>query len=225
MADFLNKNKKNSNSKKTNTKGKKTPKKKKKKRKSWLREWTETILVAGFFYIFISQILIQAHQIPSSSMENTLLIGDILFSNKIIYGPRIPFTNFYLPPFREPERGDVIIFTPPEDRTKDYVKRVIGIPGDTVQVINNNVIRNGEKIDEPYVKIIPPRSPLADSPKIVVPEGKLFALGDNRNHSSDSRAWGFVDRKDIKGKVGFIYWSWDPDKKMPRFSRIFRFVK
>ena len=200
-------------------------KKKVKKPKSFAREWIDAILWAAGAYFLISTFLVQGYKIPSASMENTLLIGDMLFANKFIFGAKIPFTSIKLPGIRNPKRGDIVIFTDPQTSSRDLVKRCIGVPGDKVEVKDNHVYVNGEKINEPYVNIKGFPNPRADFGPINVPTGKYFMLGDNRNNSADSRYWGLLDEKLIKGKVWVVYWSWDNDNHLPRWKRTLNFPK
>jgi len=155
-------------------------------------------------------------------MLDTLLIGAHLLVNKFIYGVKIPFWDRILVPIDDPERGDIIVFKFPEDPSKAFIKRVIGTPGDTVEIRNKVVVVNGQPLEEPYTQHT---SPPASQPRRdnfgpgTVPPGKYFAMGDNRDESYDSRFWGFVDRKAIKGKAFIIYWSWKSLTDI-RWSRI-----
>jgi signal peptidase I len=178
--------------------------------------------------------LIEAYRIPTSSMENTLLVGDFLLVNKAVFGTELPFTNIRLPAFREPQRGEVIVFHPPHDPERTYVKRVVGAPGDVLQMEGFGVWVNGMAIDEPYARyggfgderytgarvrggfvddleaaVARPLPPDEWGP-VVVPDGKYFVLGDNRDNSEDSRFWGFVDREEIQGRPLFVYYSAHP---------------
>ena len=159
-------------------------------------------------------------------MLPTLLIGDHLLVNKFRYGIRIPFTGNLLVPFGNPERGDVVVFRFPKDRSVDYIKRVIGTPGDTVEIRDKKVYINGEPIDDPYAHISSPSvlaanaSPRDNLGPVLVPDGRIFVLGDNRDHSYDSRFWGFVDQQDILGKAFILYWSWDIEKPLLSFDRL-----
>ncbi|WP_461208702.1 signal peptidase I [Desulfocurvus sp. DL9XJH121] len=175
-----------------------------------VRDWAEALIFALLLALFIRSFVVQAFKIPSGSMLQTLQIGDHLLVNKFIYGIKIPFTDITMIPVSDPEFGDVIVFEYPRDPSMDYIKRVIGLPGDTIEVVDNHVIRNGEAVAEPYISGLPPKGPLARTHfgPIEVPQGKYFMLGDNRNNSMDSRYWGFVDRSAIVGKAWRIYWSW-----------------
>lgn len=154
-------------------------------------------------------------------MIPTLLIGDHLLVNKFIYGIKVPFTGTTLVPITDPERGDIIVFKYPLDRSTDYIKRVIGTPGDTILIKNQVVMINGTEIDDPHAYFAPTtmRPPKADFGPVTVPDNAYFVMGDNRNNSSDSRFWGFVDQKDILGKAFILYWSWDLEKPLFSFAR------
>ncbi|MDQ7032973.1 MAG: signal peptidase I [Desulfonauticus sp.] len=174
-------------------------------------EYLEAFVIAFILAFFIRSFVVQAFKIPSGSMLNTLQIGDHLLVNKFIYGLRIPFTNKFIVKFSGPKFRDVIVFKFPEDPSKDFIKRVIGVPGDTIQIIHKIVYRNGKKLTEPYAihvdpHFIPQRD---DFGPITVPKDKYFVMGDNRDESYDSRFWGFVDRDLILGKAFIIYWSWE----------------
>lgn len=211
-----------------------------KDRKRILREYLEAIIIALIAALIIRAYVIQAFKIPSGSMKDTLLIGDHILVNKFIYGTTIPFSDKRVLVFKKPERGDIIVFKYPEDPTKDFIKRVIATEGDKIESRDKVIYINGQKIIEPYAKhtdsSIYPRgigNPLFREFRIgsrdnfgpiVVPEHKLFVMGDNRDQSHDSRFWGFVDLKDLKGKALVIYWSWDPDD-LVRFRRIGHLIK
>ncbi len=192
-----------------------------------VKEYAQAILIALVLALFIRTFVVQAFKIPSGSMIKTLLIGDHILVNKFIYGVRNPITRTEWIDFGEPERGDVIVFIFPMDRKKDFIKRVIGVPGDTVQIINKKVLVNGEPFpDPPGVQHTDPNiipagvQPRDNMGPVTVPEGNLFVMGDNRDQSFDSRFWGFVPIKDVKGKAFIIYWSWDSKEHLPRLSRI-----
>ncbi|MEJ2526458.1 MAG: signal peptidase I, partial [Desulfuromonadales bacterium] len=171
---------------------------------------------------------------PSGSMEDTLLIGDHLLVNKFIYGTHLPFTDEPILQVREPERGDIIVFEFPEDKDKsyferrDFIKRVIGLPGDTVEIRSKNVYVNGERYITPeavYKDGNLTAGPRDNMPPVKVPEDKYFVMGDNRDRSYDSRFWGFVDASAIKGLAFIKYWSWDSKEFMPRWNRIGRLIE
>lgn len=192
------------------------------KNKSVFREYFEAICVAIILALFIRTFVVQAFKIPSGSMLPTLLIGDHLLVNKFIYGIRIPFTGKILIPIKSPQHGDVVVFRFPKDRSIDYIKRVVGTPGDTIEIKNKKVFLNGQPMQDTHAHFSSPAALDAqDSPRdnfgpILVPEQRIFVMGDNRDNSYDSRFWGFVDERDILGKAFILYWSWDIDK--PLFS-------
>lgn len=178
---------------------------------STLKEYVEALIFALILAFFVRSFVIQAFKIPSGSMLETLQIGDHLLVNKFIYGIKIPFTDITVIPVSEPKFQDIIVFEFPEDPSKDFIKRLIGLPGDRIAILNKQVFRNGKLLEEPYIQhtdnqIIPQRD---NMPAIVVPKGKYFVLGDNRDESYDSRFWGLVDGKKIKGKALILYWSWE----------------
>jgi len=194
--------------------------------KSVYREYFEAICIAVLLALFIRTFVVQAFKIPSGSMLPTLLIGDHLLVNKFIYGIRMPFTGKLVIPIDQPERGDVVVFRFPKDRSVDYIKRVIGTPGDTVEIREKKVYINGEPIDDPHAHISTPSilnasaSPRDNFGPVLVPDGRIFVMGDNRDNSYDSRFWGFVDQKDILGKAFILYWSWDIEKPLLSFDRL-----
>ena len=196
--------------------------------KSVAREYGEAMLIALLLAVFIRTFFIQAYKIPSGSMEPTLLIGDHILVNKIVFGLRMPDSILglqipglpygqYLFHLEPVHRGDVVVFVFPPDRTKDFIKRVIAIAGDTIEVRNGEVWLNGQKMDDPHAhfEATPqersPTSPRDNFGPITVPPGKLFMMGDNRDRSYDGRFWGFVDINDVEGRAVVIYWSWDSD--------------
>lgn len=197
---------------------------------SELREWSEAIIIAFVLAIVLRTFFIQAYKIPSGSMEPTLAIGDHIMVNKIIYGLRLPDSFFGFTPLAgeipyghymfdlEPvHRGDVVVFVFPLDPTKDFIKRVIGIPGDTIAVKNGAVWLNGAPMPDPHAHFeVPPGGRSRFSPRdnygpVTVPPGDYFMMGDNRDRSYDSRFWGFVKHDEIEGRAMFIYWSWGAD--------------
>lgn len=197
-----------------------------KKEKSIIREYAEAILIALILALFIRTFVVQAFKIPSGSMLPTLKIGDHLLVNKFIYGIKNPFTDKVLIGVDEPERKDIIVFEYPPDPAKDFIKRVIGLPGDRVEIVDKKVYVNGERFEvESAVhrdsQIIPGKlSPRDNYGPVTVPERSLFVMGDNRDNSHDSRFWGFVDFQAIKGKAFILYWSWDSEEFSPRWTRI-----
>jgi len=191
-----------------------------------LLEYLEALAVALVLAFVIRTFVVQAFKIPSGSMLDTLLIGDHLLVNKFLYGTRIPFTDKSILPLENPQHGDVIVFEFPEDTSKDFIKRIIGVPGDVLEMKDKVVYRNGQKLDEPYVKHTDPglQARRDNFGPITVPPGKYFVMGDNRDESYDSRFWGFVDKDKIRGKAWVIYWSWDGPSDI-RWSRIGRLVR
>jgi len=208
--------------------------------KSAVREYGEAFGIALILALVIRTFFIQAYKIPSGSMEPTLLIGDHILVNKLVYGLRMPDSFFGLTipgipwgqyVFRlEPiHHGDVVVFVFPPDPTKDFIKRVVGLPGDKVQVKDGKVFLNGAEMPDPHAHFdvspqersavtprdnFPPRNPAdpnADPGPVTVPAGKYLMMGDNRDHSYDSRFWGFVDTNEVEGRAIVIYWSWDSD--------------
>ncbi|MBE9537282.1 MAG: signal peptidase I [Proteobacteria bacterium] len=194
--------------------------------KSTVREYTEAILIAVVLALFIRTFVVQAFKIPSGSMENTLLVGDHLLVSKFRYGIKIPVLNKKIVTFAEPQRGDIIVFRYPEDKSKDFIKRVIAVGGDKVEVKNKIVYINEQSTDEHYTVFRASDTSFFGFKKgrnfgpFDVPEGEVFVMGDNRDNSHDSRFWGTVNLNDIKGKAFILYWSWDRGKKRIRFSRI-----
>jgi signal peptidase I len=196
--------------------------------RGFIAEWTVTIILL----LFGTTLLVQAFVIPTGSMEDTLLIGDHLLVDKLAYAPAGPVSRFVLP-YSEIKRGDIIVFRYPVDITQTFVKRAIGLPGDRIRLMNKQLILNGEAVKEPYVyhktdyidsyrDNFPsdPDVPVVESAhdmlayhqqngEVVVPPGNVFAMGDNRDSSLDSRYWGFVPRDNIIGKPLIIYWSYE----------------
>jgi len=189
------------------------------KRKSVLREYAEAIVIAVVLALFIRTFVVQAFKIPSGSMKPTLLVGDHILVNKFIYGIKIPFTDKTIIELGKPKRGDVVVFKYPLDRKKDYIKRVIGLPGDKVELVNKQLFINGRLIDDPHASYSFYGN-LRNFGPVAVPAQHLFVMGDNRDESSDSRVWGFVPYAYLKGKAFFIYWSWDREDFGVRWSRL-----
>ena len=201
-----------------------------KKRKSTFREYAEAIIVALVLALIIRTFVVQAFKIPSGSMEPTLEIGDHILVNKFIYGVKIPFTSINLFPWESPQRGDVIVFIYPLEPDKDFIKRVIGVGGDTVRIVNKKLYINGVEVSDPHAvykedMILPGDMQKRDNfGPVTVPRGNLFVLGDNRDRSLDSRFWGFVPLEDVRGKAFIIYWSWDRQDTMVRWKRIGKLI-
>ncbi len=196
----------------------------KSKRKSVIREYAEAIVIAVILALFIRTFVVQAFKIPSGSMKPTLLVGDHILVNKFIYGVKIPFTDKVLVKISKPERGDVIVFKYPLDTSKDYIKRVVGLPGDTVELANKQLRINGSPIEDPHASYSI-QGNLRKFGPVTVPAGHLFVMGDNRDESSDSRVWGFVPISYLKGKAFLIYWSWDRKNFGVRWSRLADIVR
>jgi len=200
-----------------------------KDKKRLIKEYAEAIITALLLALIIRAYIIQAFKIPSGSMIPSLLIGDHILVTKFIYGTKIPFSDKSILVFKQPEKGDIIVFKYPEDPKKDFIKRVVAAGGDTLEERNKIIYVNGKEVTEPYAyhgdSFVRPRGDPRDNfGPLIVPENKVFVMGDNRDQSFDSRYWGFVDIKAIKGKALIIYWSWDPGNRL-RFNRIGRLVK
>jgi signal peptidase I len=196
------------------------------KKKSTLREYAEAIVVALVLALFIRTFVVQAFKIPSGSMEPTLQIGDHILVNKFIYGVKIPFTSIQLFRLEEPQRGDVLVFIYPLDPSKDFIKRVVAVEGDTVKVVNKKLYINGIEVPDPHAVYTEESALSGEGQKrdnfgpVTVPKGALFVLGDNRDRSLDSRFWGFVPLEDVRGKAFIIYWSWDSQGTTVRWNRL-----
>jgi signal peptidase I len=194
-------------------------------RKSTLREYFESIVIAVILALFIRTFVIQAFKIPTGSMENNLLIGDHLLVNKFVFGPTESALERSLLPIGTLQRGDVVVFKYPEEPDRDFIKRVIGLPGDTLELKAKKVYINGTPLDEPYVHFID--APRGESDfhevtsfdvrerygPVTVPPNQYFVMGDNRDNSQDSRYWGFLPRDYIKGKALVIYWSYEAGRE------------
>ena len=195
------------------------------KKKSVVREYAEAAVIAVLLALLVRTFVVQAFKIPSGSMEPTLLVGDHILVNKFIYGVKVPFVRKTIIPISKPQRDDVIVFIFPHDTSKDYIKRVIGLPGDRIEIIDRKIYINGKLFgDDHGVYSDTHNSVSRNNAKmrhrpIIVPENNLFVMGDNRDHSSDSRVWGFVPLKLVKGKAFIIYWSW------PHWKRFLHVVK
>ncbi|GFO55212.1 signal peptidase I [Geomonas sp. Red276] len=200
------------------------------KGKHIVREYVESILIAVLLAMVIRTFVVQAFKIPSGSMEDTLAIGDHILVNKFIYGAKIPFTNTRLLKIRDPRQGDVIVFEYPEDPSKDFIKRVIGTPGDTVEIKDKHVYVNGKIYANPHEvhkesDVIPKEmNPRDFKDPVKVPPNSYFVMGDNRDRSYDSRFWGFVTMDKIKGLAFIKYWSWDSTKMRVRFGSIGKLI-
>jgi len=199
--------------------------------KSVVREYAEAIIIAIVLALFIRTFVVQAFKIPSGSMEDTLLVGDHLLVNKFIYGVKLPFVNKNIIDIKDPTRGDIIVFRYPEDKSKDFIKRVIGIGGDKIEIKKKQVYVNDKPIEEPYAVFKAGETSFFGFKKgrnfgpFTVPIGHVFVMGDNRDNSHDSRFWGTVAISEIKGKAFILYWSWDRVNKGIRFSRIGNLIR
>ena len=195
-------------------------------KKSIYWEYAESIIIALVLAFVIRTFVVQAFKIPSGSMEPTLEIGDHLLVNKFIYGIKIPLTSINLFPWKDPQRGDVIVFIFPLEPNKDFIKRVIGVGGDTLSIVNKKIHINGVEVPDPHAvyrenMILPGDLQKLDNfGPVTVPQGSLFVMGDNRDHSFDSRFWGFVPLKDVLGKAFTIYWSWNGQEWRVRWNRL-----
>ena len=177
--------------------------------KSTAREYLESILIAAILALFIRTFVFQAFKIPSGSMEPNLLVGDHIVVNKFLFGPTEPGSSWMFLPVGDIERGDVIVFRAPEEPDKDFIKRVVGLGGDRVEVRDGVVYVNDEAVDEPFAHHTSRFGSRRDYGPYHVPEGEYVCMGDNRDNSRDSRYWGTVPRKLVKGKAMFVYWSFD----------------
>lgn len=200
----------------------------------WTWDWIRSLAIALILFLGVRTFVIEAFRIPTASMESTLLVGDFLLVNKAVYGAQVPGTPVRLPAFGEPERGDVIVFTPPHEPRKNYVKRVVGLPGDTLFMRDKVLFVNGVPQSEPYARhgdpldahsaamqwqlghLVAPADLARYRPSrdnwgpLRVPQARYFVLGDNRDDSKDSRYWGFVAQEAVKGRPIFVYYSFDP---------------
>ncbi|HIP39633.1 MAG TPA: signal peptidase I [Desulfocapsa sulfexigens] len=196
-----------------------------KSEKSVVREYVEAIIIAVILALFIRSFIVQAFKIPSGSMLPTLQIGDHLLVNKFIYGVKLPVTGTVVVPWKSPKRDDIVVFKFPKDRSVDYIKRVVGVAGDTIEVKNKQLYINGEANNNPHAHFTEAgimkasAGPRDNMGPVKVPEGSIFVMGDNRDNSYDSRFWGFVDLQDVRGKAFILYWSWDLDKPLMSVDR------
>jgi signal peptidase I len=194
-------------------------------KKSTLREYFESIVIAVILALFIRTFVVQAFKIPTGSMEENLLIGDHLLVNKFVFGPTETGAERTLLPVGTIKRRDIIVFKYPEEPERDFIKRVIGLPGETVEVREKKVYINGAGLDEPYVHFLAPPSAPSELHEVTsfdvrerfgpvtVPADQYFMMGDNRDNSADSRYWGFLRRDYIKGRALVIYWSYQAGRE------------
>jgi signal peptidase I len=205
-------------------------------RKSTAREYFESICVAVILALFVRTFIVQAFKIPTGSMENNLLIGDHLLVNKFVFAPTMTGLEKTLLPIDPIRRGDIIVFKYPEEPERDFIKRVIGLPGDTLELRNKRVYINGTMLTEPYVHYLVPPDEEGSGGEfdvrvqygpVTVPPGHFFMMGDNRDNSQDSRYWGFMPEEYIKGKALFVYFSFGEETGLGglvsgiRWNRIF----
>jgi signal peptidase I len=194
-------------------------------KKSTLREYFESIVIAVILALFIRTFVVQAFKIPTGSMEETLLIGDHLLVNKFVFGPTATSAERAVLPIGTIRRRDVLVFKYPEEPDRDFIKRVIGLPGETVELRDKKVYINGTPLDEPYVHFLAPPSGPSEFHEVTsfdvrerygpvtVPPNHYFVMGDNRDNSQDSRYWGFLPRELVKGKSLVIYWSYQAERE------------
>ena len=225
------------------------------KKKSFYKEWVEPFLIAAIVALFIRQFVVEAFKIPSGSMIPTLTIGDHLLVNKFIYGPRIPFTDTRIFAWKEPKRGEIVVFKYPENEDKNFIKRVVGLPGDKIQIIGGKLFINDQVVpikasgapkdssveeglsfgkptfyEEQLGTVTHTIQYLVDQSgkndgPWLVPKDSVFVMGDNRDNSQDSRFWGFVRENKILGRAFIIYWSWDGDGRWVRWERIGKLIE
>jgi signal peptidase I len=204
-------------------------------KKSLWREYGEALIIALILALVIRAFIIQAFSIPSGSMMPTLLVGDYLLVNKFVYGIRNPFSNKVWMHLSTPKRWDIVVFVFPQEPSKDYIKRVVALPGEKVQIINKKLYINREHLETPQAvftdpTVMPLPSRPMESPRdnfgpVVVPPDSYFVMGDNRDHSYDSRFWGFVSMDALRGKAFVIYFSWSGDHADPIYVALGKGLK
>jgi signal peptidase I len=222
--------------------------------KSKVIEWIKAIVWTVAAWLLLTTFVVQAYRIPSPSMERTLMVGDVLFVNKFLYGAKLPFVDVRTPAIRQPRRDDIVVFLSPIEDSM-LVKRLIGEPGDTIEMRQGTLYRNGRALVEPWAQSIEPEWSADQSTRLamrqmqlphfigpdpegylpdvhqwgplLVPGDSLWMMGDNRDQSRDSRFWGLVPRRNVRGTPVLIYYSWDPSSYKPlpflsavRWSRI-----
>jgi len=197
------------------------------RKKGLVRELSEGLLTAFIIAAVLKLFIVQAFRIPSGSMIPTLLVGDQILVSKLAYGVKNPFHDRYLFRTGHPRRGDVIVFKYPKDETKDFIKRVVGIPGDRIRIVKKQLYVNDQLQKEPYIQTLDPSvtdEVPRDNFETVVPPHSYFVMGDNRDDSYDSRFWGFVKSRKIVGRAVLIYWSWDKESDSIRLSRLGKII-
>ena len=193
------------------------------KQKSIVREYAEAIIIALLLALFIRTFVVQAFKIPSGSMIPTLLVGDHILVNKFVYGVKNPLGGDTWISLWEPRRHDIVVFKYPQNPSQDFIKRVVAVAGDRVEIVDKKVYINGELFLEPHAVNMEPvqagfgRDNMAP---VVVPANSIFVMGDNRDNSYDSRFWGFVDLKAVRGKAFMMYWSWNREDFSVRWQRL-----
>ena len=205
------------------------------RQKSKTQEYVESLLIAALIAFFVRSFIVQAFKIPSSSMEPTLLVGDHLLVNRLSYVMKVPFTDIVILNLGNPSRGDVVVFRYPVDRSKDFIKRVIGTEGDVIEIRDKVIYLNGQKMDDPHAHFAEDSivqgvfSQRDNFGPIRVPPRAYFVMGDNRDRSLDGRFWGFVKKEDLVGRALVIYFSWDGQAddvfhyvRWERFGRLIR---
>lgn len=202
------------------------------RKKSLVREYAEALVLALLLALVIRTFIVQSFKIPSESMMNTLLVGDYLLGDKFTYGLKIPFSGISIYDGRDPQRGDIVIFAYPKDPSVDFIKRIVGVPGDVIEVRNKQLYRNNEPVREGFIRFTDPDNILGvrdNYGPVTVPEGHYFMMGDNRDNSQDSRFWGFVARDAIRARAWRIYWSWDSEAasllQSVRFDRLGKLIE
>ena len=206
--------------------------------KSSIREYVEALVLAIVLTVVIRGLVIQAFRIPTGSMEDTLLVGDFLFVNKMVYGSEIDIgfsgnrlLYYRFPEIRQPRVGDIIVFRYPDDPARDFIKRCVAVGGQTVEIRDKVLYVDGHPREEPYVvhkdpRVLPRETSQRDNyGPFVVPQHHLFMMGDNRDNSQDSRFWGALPENLVKGKAMILYWSWDADRRLPRIERLLHPVR
>ncbi len=197
--------------------------------KSTVREYFESIVIAVILALFVRTWVVQAFKIPTGSMENNLLIGDHLLVNKFAFVPTATSLERALLPIRDVRRGDIVVFKYPEEPERDFIKRVIGLPGETLELRAKKIYINGQPLDEPYVHFLRAASGLSEVTSkdvsenygpVTVPQDQFFVMGDNRDNSQDSRYWGYLPRGHVKGKALMIYWSYEGDDMGSVFTKV-----